>query len=344
MNPARQFLALTPERRALAFEQAATQRAVDPVIIEKDFWVCWLLGVLFEKPRLAPYLVFKGGTSLSKVFGAIDRFSEDVDLSVSPAFVGADAKAFDALTSRTQRDVAMAEMQRLCSVKAQGTIAPLLEAAIRDALGSPASGGDWVTYELDAQAQSPILYFNYPVTRPTGLSYVRRSVKLELGSLTDQQPVGRHAVRPWVAEEFPAAFADWQCEVTALELSRSFWEKATILHAEYHRPEGQSTPDRYARHYADLARLLEQPTAPALMADKALCARVADWKSRVFARGWARYDLARHGSFRLVPPAHRHTALAQDYAIMRPMFLREPPSFANVMQQLAAAEQTINAM
>ena len=110
MNPARQFLALTPERRALAFEQAATQRAVDPVIIEKDFWVCWLLGVLFEKPRLAPYLVFKGGTSLSKVFGAIDRFSEDVDLSVSPAFVGADAKAFDALTSRTQRDVAMAEM------------------------------------------------------------------------------------------------------------------------------------------------------------------------------------------------------------------------------------------
>ncbi|OGT83643.1 MAG: hypothetical protein A3H91_10095 [Gammaproteobacteria bacterium RIFCSPLOWO2_02_FULL_61_13] len=337
-------MALTPERRALAFGQAATQRAVDPVIIEKDFWVCWLLGVLFTESRLAPHFVFKGGTSLSKVFGLIDRFSEDVDLSISPAFVGADAQAFDALASRTQRDVAMAEMQRLCSDKAQETIAPLLEAAIREALGSLASGGSWINFDLDAQARSPVLYFNYPATQTTSLSYIKRTVKLELGSLTDQQPVGWHPVRPWVADEFPAAFADWKCDVIALGLSRTFWEKATILHAEYHRPDVQPSPDRYARHYSDLARLLGDPTAPVLMADKALCTRVADWKSQLFARSWARYDLARHGSFRLVPPAHRLVALAQDYAVMRPMFLREPPSIADVMQQLAAAETTINAL
>ncbi len=344
MNPARQFLALTPQRRARAFGQAAAQRAVDPVILEKDFWVCWLLGVLFGESKLAPHLVFKGGTSLSKVFKVIDRFSEDVDLSVSPAFVGADVQAFEALTSRTQRDAAMAQMQHLCGVKAQNTIATLVEAAIRDALGSPPGGSDWSSFELDPQARSAILYFQYPNANPSGLSYVRRAVKLELGSLTDQQPVGRHGIRPWVAEAFPAAFADWQCEVTALELARTFWEKATILHAEYYRPEDQPTPDRYARHFADVARLLEHPTSSALTADKALCARVADWKSLVFARGWARYDLARHGSFRLVPPARRQAALAQDYAVMRPMFLREPPSFASLMQQLAAAEQTINAL
>jgi hypothetical protein len=342
VNPARQFLELTPERRARAFEQAATQRAVGAVIIEKDFWVCWLLGMLFSQPTLAPHLVFKGGTSLSKVFGAIDRFSEDVDLSVSPAFVGADAQAFDALTSRTKRDAATAEMQRLCGVKAQDTIAPVLEAAIRTALGASGEGGSWLSYEVDTQAGSPILSFNYPAGQTTGFTYVRRDVKLELGSLTDQQPVGQHAVRPWVAEEFPAVFADWRCEVIALELPRSFWEKATILHAEYHRPEAQPTPARYARHYSDLARLLEHPSAAVFMADKALCARVAGWKSRVFARGWARYDLARHGEFRLVPPAHRQAALAADYAVMRPMFLREPPPFAQVMQRLAAAEQTIN--
>ena len=110
------------------------------MIIEKDFWVCWLLGMLFSQPTLAPHLVFKGGTSLSKVFGAIDRFSEDVDLSVSPAFVGADAQAFDTLTSRTKRDAATAEMQRLCGVKAQDTIAPVLAAAIRTALGAPGEG------------------------------------------------------------------------------------------------------------------------------------------------------------------------------------------------------------
>jgi hypothetical protein len=78
------------------------------------------------------------------------------------------------------------------------------------------------------------------------------------------------------------------------------------------------------------------------MADKALCAHVVAWKSRVFARSWARYDLARHGEFRLVPPARRQEALAADYALMRPMFLRDPPPFAQVMTKLAAAEQTIN--
>jgi len=341
---ARAFLALSPQRRALAFEQAATQRAVHPVIIEKDFWVCWLLGVLFSQPGLAPNLVFKGGTSLSKVFGVIDRFSEDVDLSVSPAFVGADVRDFDALASRTRRDAALTEMQRLCSIKAQETIAPLLEAAIRDAVGAPAGGGSWLSYELDAQARSPNLIFHYPATQTTGFNYVRRDVKLELGSLTDQQPVGRHAVRPWIAEAFPTLFADWQCEVTALDLSRTFWEKATILHAEHHRPEDQPMPDRYARHYADLVRLLQHAEAAAFMADKSLCARVADWKSRVFGRAWARYDLAKHGSFRLVPPAHRHAALAQDYAVMRPMFLREPPPFERLMAQLATAERTLNAL
>lgn len=119
---AQAFLSLTPQRRALAFEQAATQRAVGAVIIEKDFWVCWLLAQLFSQTELAPHMVFKGGTSLSKVFGLIDRFSEDIDLSVSPTFVGADAEAFDALTTRTRRDAAISEMQRLCIVTHQSII------------------------------------------------------------------------------------------------------------------------------------------------------------------------------------------------------------------------------
>lgn len=344
MIPTRQFLALTPERRALAIEQAATQRAVGPVIIEKDFWVCWLLGVLFSQPALAPYLVFKGGTSLSKVFGVIDRFSEDVDLSLSPAFVGADEQVFDALPSRTQRDVAVAEMQRMSSVKTQETIAPLLETVVSDALGAPAGGGNWMSYEWDPQSNSPVMRFHYPTTWTTGFEYIPRNVKLELGSLTDQQPSGQHAIRPWIAEEFPAVFSDWRCDVIALEIARSFWKKATILHAEYHRPANEPMPDRYARHYSDVARLLEHPEAVMLLADSALCARVADWKSRVFAKASARYDLARRGTFRLAPPAHRQAALAQDYAVMRPMFLREPPPFEQVMQQLAAAERIINAV
>lgn len=230
------FLNLSAERRALAFGQTAAVIGGSSVMVEKDFWVCWLLAVLFDDAELAPHVVFKGGTSLSKVFGVIDRFSEDIDLSLSPAFVGADEAAFDALTSRTRRDSALDAMQQLCGACARQTVAPRLEATIAAQLGRRRAGEPWLSCEDDPVARSPVLYFHYPTAEAAGFDYLRRAVKLELGSLTDQQPTGRHAVRPWVADAFADAFGDWHCEVTALELGRTFWEKATILHAEHYRP------------------------------------------------------------------------------------------------------------
>ena len=175
-----------------------------------------------------------------------------------------------------------------------------------------------------------------------GFEYLKREVKLELGTLTDQQPTGSYPVKPLIADAYPALFESWACSVTALELERTFWEKATILHAEFHRPAASPTPSRYARHYFDMAKLLMHPKAMQFLADKAQCARVVDWKGRVFARSWARYDLAQPGSFRLLPPTDRQADLAQVYATMRPMFMTEPPAFAELMQKLAQAEGVLN--
>ena len=108
------FLASSPERRRLAFLQAATEKQAEAAILEKDFWVCWLLGTIFSHPELEPHFVFKGGTSLSKVHHVIDRFSEDVDLGIAPGFLGIRENDFDALTSRTRRDEEMANMQIRC--------------------------------------------------------------------------------------------------------------------------------------------------------------------------------------------------------------------------------------
>jgi Nucleotidyl transferase AbiEii toxin, Type IV TA system len=340
---ASQFVALAPERRTLAFAQTAARMAASSVMVEKDFWVSWLLGLLFADTELAPHLVFKGGTSLSKVYGVIDRFSEDIDLSMSPEFVGADEAAFEAMKSRTRRDAALAQMQLQCGERTRALLMPRLEEAIVEHLGTRKGGAPWLRYEDDPVARSPIVHFEYPSAEAGGFDYLRREVKLELGSLTDQRPTEQHAVRAWVVDDFPAAFTDWNCHVTALELPRTFWEKATILHAEHHRADGQATPDRYARHYSDMARLLGHANAEAMLADHALCARVVEWKSRVFARQWARYDLAKPGTFRLLPPEERLAALARDYAQMGAMFLAAPPQFDAVLEMLGAAERTLNA-
>jgi Nucleotidyl transferase AbiEii toxin, Type IV TA system len=337
------FVALPAERRSLAFAQTAARMAASSVMVEKDFWVCWLLGLLSADPELAPHLVFKGGTSLSKVYGVIDRFSEDIDLSMSPAFLGADETAFEATTSRTRRDALLAQMQTACGERTRALLMHRLEEAITEHLGERKGRQRWLRYEDDPAARSPVVHFEYPSSEAGGFDYLTREVKLELGSLTDQRPTETHEVRAWVVDDFPAAFGDWQCQVIALELQRTFWEKATILHAEYHRPEDQPTPDRYARHYVDMARLLQHASAPAMLRDHALCARVVEWKGRVFARQWARYDLAKPGTFRFVPPSGRRTALARDYAQMRSMFLSAPPAFDAILDTLDDAERRLNA-
>jgi predicted nucleotidyltransferase component of viral defense system len=150
------FLSASLSDQKLAYADASLTLKTDAVILEKDFWVSWLLRVLFTLPDIAPHLIFKGGTSLSKVFGVIDRFSEDIDLCLAPNFVGADTAEFDALTSRAKRDAAIINMQALCSTKTQTILMPALEAALVSALG-PAAVGTWLRFEIDTDAKSPIV-------------------------------------------------------------------------------------------------------------------------------------------------------------------------------------------
>lgn len=329
------FLDLPVDERRLYIEQAAARRNVSPVILEKDFWVCWLLGILFES-QFADSLVFKGGTSLSKVFSVIDRFSEDIDLSLSPAFL----QLPEAGTSRNQANKWMMRAEAACGTAVRNQIASTVESAVAGILGKRDRA--WFEFLTDPATHSPVLLFHYPSTQPTGFEYLKRSVKLEFGSLTDQQPAGRHPVRPWVADILPAAFPDWRCKVVALEVERSFWEKATILHTEYHRPADKPTPDRFSRHYADTAALAKHPSARQAVDDHELRRRVVQWKSQFFGSSWANYDLAKPGTFRLVPPDARLPALRRDHQAMRDMYLTEPASFDDILMTLAELERWIN--
>jgi hypothetical protein len=329
------FLELTADERGLYIEQAAVRRNVSPVLLEKDFWVCWLLGMLFES-EFAGHLVFKGGTSLSKVFGVIERFSEDIDLSLSPEFL----KLPDAGTSRNQANKWMTRAEAACAQAVKSQIAPALETIAEAVLGK--RDGGWFEFLTDAHTNSPVLLFHYPLSQPEGFEYLKRAVKLEFGSLTDQQPAGQHGVRPWVADILQEAFPDWRCQVVALEVERSFWEKATILHAEYHRPAEKPMPDRFSRHYADTAALAKHPTASKAIDQHELRDRVVAWKGQFFGSSWANYDQARPGTFRLVPPAGRLPALRQDYEAMRDMYLSEPIPFDGILTTLAELENRIN--
>jgi hypothetical protein len=145
-----------------------------------------------------------------------------------------------------------------------------------------------------------------------------------------------------VAEVLPAAFPDWRCEVVALEIERSFWEKATIFHTEYYRPADKPTPDRFSRHYADTAALSRHPVAARAVGQHQLRDRAVAWKEQFFGSLWANYDLAKPGTFRLVPPDGRLSVLRRDCLAMKDMYLSEPAGFDEVLAVLAELEERIN--
>ncbi len=337
-----EFFNRPASEQTLIIRETAARRGLLHVMVEKDFWVSWTLAVLFAHPEFGEQLVFKGGTSLSKVFGVIGRFSEDIDLAVSPAFLGISEESVEQADSRNKRTERVEELEAACIERVRERFVPELERITRESLGERTGGRAWMEFQVEAATHSPAVLFHYPSHEPTGFEYLGRSVKMEFGSLTDQRPVGMHAVKSWVAEEFPQQLADFHCELVALELERTFWEKATILHAEHHRDPAKPMRDRYSRHYSDMAALAGHEVVERALAGADLRQRVADWKSRFFAASWARYDLAKPGTFRLVPPDSRLAELEKDYRAMRPMFLVEPPSFASIIEAVRDLESRIN--
>ena len=149
-------------------------------------------------------------------------------------------------------------------------------------------------------------------------------------------------VHPYLCEAVPDALADRLAQVRVLGAERTFWEKATILHAEFHRPAGQSFRDRFARHYADFAALWRHPRGRPAAERLDLLERVRLHKSRYFASSWAHYETAVPGTLRLMPPDSRLAEVRRDYAAMEPMFLSTPPRFEEMLTTLREAEQALN--
>jgi hypothetical protein len=335
------FAELDPDRRLRAIEAGAARLGVHSLILEKDFWVCWALGRMFGSPALAKDIVFKGGTTLSKVFGVIHRFSEDIDLSVSPATLGFDESSLDLEASKSRRAKRFGDLQASCASFVAQHFQPLLEKLILAGIGNRPGRRAWLEYQEDARTHSPVLRFEYPSVLPASAGYIEPSVKFEFGSLTDQRPTGTHHVMPLLADVIPGLESEKHA-VVALEVERTFWEKATILHAEYHRPQNKAMPDRFARHYSDFVDLWRHPSRDAALGRLDLLDRVAMFKSRFFASGWANYVTATSKSLRLRPPREREAELERDYRKMEPMFFAPPRPFSEILDALSEAEHSIH--
>ncbi len=331
----------TPEERQELFEQVAAERNLTAIVVEKDYWVCWMLGTLFSGP-LRDAMVFKGGTSLSKVYGAIHRFSEDIDLCVNRAAFGLPGEPTpEMLASRKRRGAHAEEVRAACHQWVSMTLLPALTADVARALGTHASACD-----VDANEPSTIV-FAYPVSL-TGenrkSNYLKPTVRLELGARGEGTPADWCEIRSICAEVRPDAVPGGTVRVLALAAERTFWEKAILTHAEYHRPAASKTPLRLARHYYDLAMLARCGVAEKALRRPDLLKSVVLNTATFFERTWGSYDTAVPGSLRIVPSVRRQAELRGDYAAMAEMFFDPEPAFEELLAELVELERAVNAM
>jgi hypothetical protein len=334
--------------RAALFGETGAARGVANTIVEKDFWVCWTLKRLFElQNEDAPTLIFKGGTSLSKAFGAIRRFSEDIDLSFDRADLGytGDRDPEKDGISRKQAakliDDLVGDVEKHIAEK----LMPALRTAIAKHLGEP-TNGEW-SLEVD-ESDRQTVNFHYPTALPKeeyeGMAYITPRVKLEFGARGDPWPIEEKIIRPYAADDYPDFFEDPDCTVTVLSAQRTFWEKATALHAEAHRAKESPTPRYFSRHYYDIAMLLDTDDGKAAAADIELLELVAKHKAVFFRSGWASYDTARPGTLQLIPSEARQKDLRADYRYMAAMMFDDKPlSFDEILSRIQKLQDTINA-
>ena len=331
------FVALSPEERIHAIETAALASGGKPFLLEKDIWVVAVLQALFSA-SFAPDLVFKGGTSLSKVWRAITRFSEDVDVTYSIRAIApdlmdrADHEALPPTRSQEQRWTKAIRARLTDWVRERAHSA--IEAGLaRTGFDSRVScHGDRVHVDYE------------PLFQVDG--FVRPQVIVEFGARSTGEP---HEIRSVECDAAPhlSGIALPVAGPRVMKAERTFWEKITSMHVFCRRGRGRG--DRLARHWHDVVSLDRTGFAGTALADRALALQVARHKAIFFREkdaggNWVNYEAAVSGGLQIVPVGSVREALAEDYRRMvgSGMMPLEAEPFDEIMDGCADIERRAN--
>ena len=327
------FLRLSAEEKREACRIAEARISLRAASIEKDFWICWTLRELFALPGIGEHLTFKGGTSLSKGWKLIERFSEDLDVTVDRTHLGFGGdQSPEVAPSANQRNRRLDALQEACCAYTRDTLAPALARRIAEQV----SGGGLVPDPDDPLS----VLFEYPSVFPAG-TYLRPYVKVELGARSDIDPSETPEIRPYLAEALPEATGHSAFNVRALSPKRTFWEKAMLLHEETSRADGPKA--RLARHYYDLWCLIRAGVGAAAADDHDLFDRVAAHRAIFFRKGGGAQDTLRRGSLRLMPTREHYPTWQRDYDAMREvMFFGETPEFIEILMSIEEFQNKFN--
>jgi hypothetical protein len=331
------FLALNADDRREALAVAAGRLRRPPHLLEKDVWVVWTLQTLFAAP-FAQHLAFKGGTSLSKAYGVIRRFSEDIDLTydiraLAPDVVGHEGEPIP--PNRSQQKKWTEEVRARLPPWIAEVVAPCIEQQL---------GTENLRARI-AQKEDKLIIEYEAVTAHS--IYVRPAVLLEFGARSTGEPTEMRGVDC----DASAALTELvfpQATPRVMRAERTFWEKAMAMHV-YCAQGRFRGGERFSRHWHDLSRLHDAGVAARAIADRGLAQLVARHKGAFFAERDATgtlidYTQSINGALRVVPEGNARATLAEDYGRMTGdgLLLDDAEPFDVLMERCARIEQLAN--
>lgn len=322
----------TTDREEL-FHATAISMGLPPNVIEKDFWVCFMLDHLFHDCKYKNVFVFKGGTSLSKSYHVIERFSEDIDLILDWRKIIADEVNPWDERSKTKQDLFNKEINSDAAKFYKDELVPRLNDELKEKLGD----GNWISVDPE---DGMVVNFFYP--QIFEVDYLRSCVRLEIGPLAEWMPSHETVVMPFAAEKYPDIFSQKETSVLTIDVERTFWEKLTILHKIANFPEGKMLPSRYARHLYDVFNLGNSWVKENAFARKELLEKDVAFKQKFYYSKGAHYETATLTSIELMPKEVVMNALQEDYHAMRNMIYGNIPEFEEILKYLEKLQEEIH--
>src|SRR5574344_1286626 len=328
-----EFLKQKKENRAALIQDVASQMRLHPSIVEKDFWVCLVLDFLFHKCSYASQMRFKGGTSLSKAYSLIERFSEDIDLVLDWRALGySKTEPWDDQGSKNKQDRFNKKIDERTDKFIAGNFLTEIKTGLSEAMGDIA--------DVRAIIGRQTLEFHYP--QLFHVQNILPCIRLEIGPLAEWTPWEERKITPYAEEFYPDKFSLAATKVKTIMAKRTFWEKITILHKEANRPADKPVPTRQSRHFYDVFCMAGKQVKNEALADVGVLMEKVKFTKKFYPQPWSRFEDIEEGNIKLTPPVHSFASLRKDYANMSEMFFGNYPDFDEILECLKTLEPEVN--
>lgn len=328
------YIDLDKKLQLQVLDQVRSNTGLDQQTIEKDWWVTQTLGALFALPY-AEHLSFKGGTSLSKCWGLIERFSEDIDIGIDREFLG-----FEGELSKTQ--ISDRLRRATCSFVREKMQHDVRNQMIANGI-NPNLFEVYVHITPITTTDPEVIMINYQSVLPFS-EYIIHVVKIEVSGRSMHEPVLKHEIGSMIDKAFPQSpFAESEFCVQAVIPQRTFLEKMFLLHEEFAKKQNEIRTERMSRHMYDIERMMQTPIVDEALKNEALYRSVVEHRRKFVGLRGFDYDTLYPATLNLLPPNKEIEQLwRDDYRRMQDtMIYGESISFDDILHTLRTLNMRI---